>query len=68
MTVTRLRQIADEIVTYERFGFGLYIFLLAQKAGGTIKFGDRVERPTLPEIPPLPEKLILPAFLDPKAG
>jgi hypothetical protein len=53
MTVTRLRQIADEIADYEIFGFKLYMFLLAQRVGGTLKNGEKTVRPTLPEILPL---------------
>ena len=68
ITVTKLRQIADEMAAYETFGFNLYLFLLAQRTGGTLKIDGKEERPTLPEKPPLPAKLVLPGPEGPKTG
>jgi hypothetical protein len=69
ITVTRLRQIADEIAAYEGLGWKLYVFLLAQRSGGgKIMIGSEIEQPTLPEILTLPEKLILPGPEGPIAG
>jgi hypothetical protein len=60
LSVEDIRRIADEIDTYDHFGFNLVLWLLARLDGGVLKLGDGPEqRPPLPDKPALPAKLNL---------
>lgn len=60
LTVQEIHDMADDIGVVDDFGFKLFIFLEARHHGGVFTFpGGKTERPTLPDIPPVPRTLIL---------
>src|SRR5262249_34856835 len=61
LTVDDIRSIADDIHTFDLFGFTLFMWAKARLRGGEFTISSGKVRPELPERPPLPEKLKLAA-------
>jgi hypothetical protein len=58
LTIADLRKVADGIHAFWLFGGELRAFIFARRTAGKISFPNgRVFSPTLPERPPLPERL-----------
>jgi hypothetical protein len=60
LSIENLRDIADEIDTYDNYGFNLLLWLMARPAGGRLTLPGSPERvPPLPDKPAPPKKLTL---------
>jgi hypothetical protein len=58
LTLPEIRQVADDIWTYWKFGSELRAWMVTRATGGVMTFSDgQTITHTLPETPPLPDKL-----------